>query len=192
MDQSQPPGLNVMTRPTDLHKPFELLITQHRGIVFKIVNTYCFTPDDRMDLAQEIMVQLWRAFSKYDGQRSFPTWMYRIALNVAISHVRTTVRRGVQPVRLDEELHDLPDHVAVELEFLYALEFAIERARREADESGRAEVEALRRRFLGAHLGAWIAPFAARVEGGARTAFYRELALMVRRFVELEARADSH
>lgn len=98
-----------MTQATDLHEPFKLLIEQHRGIVFKIVNTYCFDPDDRMDLAQEIMVQLWRAFSKYDGQRSFPTWMYRIALNVAISHVRTTVRRGVQPVRLDEELHNLPD-----------------------------------------------------------------------------------
>ncbi len=98
-----------MTQPTDLHEPFELLITRHRGIVFKIVNTYCFNPDDRMDLAQEIMVQLWRAFAKYDRQRPFATWMYRIALNVALSHVRSTVRRGVRPVQLDEDLHDLPD-----------------------------------------------------------------------------------
>ncbi|MCC6839342.1 MAG: sigma-70 family RNA polymerase sigma factor [Flavobacteriales bacterium] len=98
-----------MTQATDLHEPFKLLIEQHRGIVFKIVNTYCFDPDDRMDLAQEIMVQLWRAFAKYDGHRPFQTWMYRIALNVAISHVRTTMRRGMRPVQLNEDLHDLPD-----------------------------------------------------------------------------------
>lgn len=88
---------------------FRALMEQHQGIVFKIVNTYCFVAEDRRDLAQEIAVQLWRVFPKYDGQRSFSTWMYRIALNVAISQVRTTIHRGRYVVPLDEDLHDRPE-----------------------------------------------------------------------------------
>ena len=93
---------------------------------------------------------------------------------------------------VDEELHELPDHVAVELEFLYALEFSLERARRENDAEERERLEDLRRRFLGVHLGAWVEPFAARVESGAQSVFYRELAAMTRRFVSLVARAATH
>ena len=51
-------------------------------------------PDDRADLAQEIAVQLWRAWPKYDPAKAFSTWMYRVALNVAISHVREQTVRG--------------------------------------------------------------------------------------------------
>ena len=67
---------------------FESLLQRHRKIVYKVVNTYCWQADDRADLAQEIAIQLWRSFHTYDNERSFSTWMYRIALNVAISNVR--------------------------------------------------------------------------------------------------------
>ena len=67
---------------------FVALLDRHRGIVFKVAATYCAHPEDRRDLAQEISTQLWRAFPKYDATRSFSTWMYRIALNVAISSLR--------------------------------------------------------------------------------------------------------
>ena len=73
---------------------FAALLEQHRGIVFKVAATYCRHPEDRQDLAQEIAAQLWRAFSGYDPARLFSTWMYRIALNVAISHVRSTSGRA--------------------------------------------------------------------------------------------------
>jgi RNA polymerase sigma-70 factor (ECF subfamily) len=85
---------------------FEALLQDHRGIVFKVANTYCWHPDDRADLAQEIAVQLWRAWPRYDPARSFSTWMYRIALNVAISYVRKEVRNRNLSVPLQEELHD--------------------------------------------------------------------------------------
>ena len=68
---------------------FAELFEQHRKIVFKVANTYSRHPDDRADLAQEIAAQLWRAFPGYDPARSFSTWMYRIALNVAISFLRS-------------------------------------------------------------------------------------------------------
>jgi RNA polymerase sigma factor (sigma-70 family) len=86
---------------------FAALLEQHRGIVFKVAATYCRHRDDRQDLAQEIAAHLWRAFPGYDPTRPFSTWMYRIALNVAISHVRSSGRR-IPAVPLDEEHNSHP------------------------------------------------------------------------------------
>ncbi|MEO6366031.1 MAG: sigma-70 family RNA polymerase sigma factor, partial [Luteimonas sp.] len=94
---------------TDLRVAFSTLLQRHRGIVFKVVNTYTRHPDDRDELAQEIAAQLWRAYPDYDPARTFTTWMYRIALNVAISFVRSSAQRGRHDVPLDEGLHDLAD-----------------------------------------------------------------------------------
>jgi RNA polymerase sigma-70 factor, ECF subfamily len=85
---------------------FEALLQSHEGIVYKVANTYCWQPDERADLVQEIAAQLWRAWPKYDPSRTFSTWMYRIALNVAISYVRKEVRHRQVAVPLDETLHD--------------------------------------------------------------------------------------
>lgn len=84
------------------------LLDTHRAIVFKVVNAYCRDPHDRADLAQEIAAQLWRAWPGYDPQRRFSTWMYRIALNVAISHVRGAAAKRADEA-FDESLHDVAD-----------------------------------------------------------------------------------
>ncbi len=81
---------------------FETLLQRHRKIVYKVVNTYCWQADDRADLAQEIAIQLWRSFHTYNNERSFSTWMYRIALNVAISNVRHQDKLSQFSVPLDE------------------------------------------------------------------------------------------
>src|SRR5215813_4927521 len=85
---------------------FEALVQSHQGIMFKVANTYCWHADDRADLAQDILTQLWRAWPNYDASRTFSTWMYRIALNVAISFVRKEVRHHGVTVPLDEDVHD--------------------------------------------------------------------------------------
>ncbi len=94
----------------DRRELFGELIQRHRRIVFKVANTYAWQADDRDELAQEIAAQLWRAFPGYDAQRSFSTWMYRIALNVAISQVRSANHRRRHALPLDETLHDTADH----------------------------------------------------------------------------------
>ena len=95
---------------TDTHGIFSELLQRHAGIVFKVANTYARGRDDRADLAQEIAAQLWRAWPKYDSSRSVSTWMYRIALNVAISYVRSnSVRLRHDAVPLDDQLHDIAD-----------------------------------------------------------------------------------
>lgn len=88
---------------------FGALLERHGAIVFKVANTYCRNPDDRNDLAQDIAMQLWRAWPGYDRTRSFTTWMYRIALNVGISHTRSDSQRRHYAIPLDEQAHDLAD-----------------------------------------------------------------------------------
>lgn len=88
---------------------------------------------------------------------------------------------------IDEEFMELPDHVAVELEFLYLLTFNANQAERAGQRDDVVLTERLKARFLGEHLGAWIAPFAAAVTAGAQTAFYRELAAFTERFVRIES-----
>ncbi len=83
---------------------FQALLERHQKIVFKVAGTYCRHAEDRRDLVQEISVQLWRAFPRYDEKRSFSTWMYRIALNVAISFARRAAHRQMQPLPLNDSL----------------------------------------------------------------------------------------
>ncbi len=73
---------------------FQNLIDEHKKILYKICHAYCPNPADRDDLAQEIMFQLWRSFGRFDERVRFSTWMYRIALNVAISFYRRESVRG--------------------------------------------------------------------------------------------------
>ena len=68
---------------------FEELLLEHRKIIFKVASIYARGAENRNDLAQEIRVQLWRSFGSYNADRAkFSTWMYRVALNVAISQAR--------------------------------------------------------------------------------------------------------
>lgn len=88
---------------------FEAMLAAHRGIVFKVANTYGRLPEDRADLAQEIATQLWRAWPARDPARPASTWMYRIALNVAMSFVRNASLRQRHAVPLDESALDVAD-----------------------------------------------------------------------------------
>jgi RNA polymerase sigma-70 factor (ECF subfamily) len=81
---------------------FVQLLEQHRGILYKVTNAYCRDHDDRQDLAQEIALQLWRSYGRFDRQLRFSTWMYRIAMNVAISHYRAGRTRIRETQPLDE------------------------------------------------------------------------------------------
>ena len=94
---------------------FEALIARHRGIVFKVANVYGRDPEDRRDLAQEIYAQSWRAFPSYDPARSFSTWMYRVALNVAISYRRSAAYRERHVSTVDDAtLAAVPDPATTE------------------------------------------------------------------------------
>ena len=75
---------------------FVALLREHGPMLAQVVHAYGWTEDERKDLQQEVLAQLWRAFPSYDSARPFSTWMYRIALNVAISSARR--RRELVPL----------------------------------------------------------------------------------------------
>jgi RNA polymerase sigma factor (sigma-70 family) len=88
---------------------FLYLIQQNKKLVFKVCNAYCHDEEDRKDLVQEVIMQLWRSFEKYDGRCKLSTWMYRIALNTAISHYRASRNRAQNTVSIHESLIDFAD-----------------------------------------------------------------------------------
>ena len=94
----------TMTRVASVE--FAALLEDHRRLVFKVANTYGRGRSDVEDLAQEIAAQSWRAFPGYDPARNFSTWLYRIALNVAISWLRAEAPRRRRSVPFVAELHD--------------------------------------------------------------------------------------
>lgn len=75
-------------------KKFLSILENHKGIIYKIANSYCHGKEDRKDLVQEIIIQLWLSFDKYDSQYKISTWIYRIALNTSISTYRKNKTRN--------------------------------------------------------------------------------------------------
>lgn len=101
---------------------FQRRLAAHAGIVRKVAATYVWNDADRADLMQDIVAALWQAWPRYDPRRPFPTWMYRVALNVAISHVRGETLRRRHHTTFDPEVHvvhaPVRDHEAEEQEHL--------------------------------------------------------------------------
>lgn len=74
-------------------RDFELIVENHKGIIYKVANSYCKDDDDRKDLVQEIVIQLWRSFHRFNNSVKLSTWIYRVALNVSISFYRKDSKR---------------------------------------------------------------------------------------------------
>lgn len=87
---------------------------------------------------------------------------------------------------MDEEFRELPDHIAAELEFLYLLIFRENEALRAGETTKLEQARKLKRLFLTEHLGRWICPFAAAMRCNAQTVFYRHLADLTEKVVQLE------
>jgi RNA polymerase sigma factor (sigma-70 family) len=80
---------------------FISVIKDNQNLIFKICYSYCQDSDKRKDLQQEILMQLWNSFSKFDGRVKISTWIYRIALNTAISFYRNDSKHNSKKVSID-------------------------------------------------------------------------------------------
>ncbi|MEP2934858.1 MAG: sigma-70 family RNA polymerase sigma factor [Gilvibacter sp.] len=78
------------------HLDFTAVIKANEGIIYKIVSMYCDTREDKKDLYQEIVYQLYKSFDSFRGDSKVSTWMYRIALNTSITHINKKKRSGTQ------------------------------------------------------------------------------------------------
>lgn len=85
---------------------FIAIINAHQALIQRVCKLYCQEADDRQDLYQEIVLQLWRAYPRYEPHAKISTWLYRVALNVAISDLRQRTRKRTAG-SLDSAMFDL-------------------------------------------------------------------------------------
>ena len=102
------------------------ILNLHRGLIYKVCNLYCSDPEDRKDLFQEIVLQVWKSLGSFRQQSSLTTWMYRIALNTAITHLRKEKRSPMQVSLTSIDIPDVDEDGGKE-EMLTELFIAIER-----------------------------------------------------------------
>lgn len=73
---------------------FITLLTEHRNIIYKVCNLYMHDREHRDDLFQEITLQAWKSFGHFRGDARFSTWLYRVALNTAITYYKKEKRKA--------------------------------------------------------------------------------------------------
>lgn len=77
----------------DRRETFITAIKANEGLIYKIASVYTDNKEDRKDLVQEIIYNLWKSFDSFNQKSSLSTWMYRVAMNVAIYHLKITKRK---------------------------------------------------------------------------------------------------
>lgn len=75
-------------------KQFLSLVAEHKGILFKVGKMYMDNLEDQEDLHQEIIAQLWKSYGSFKGESEFSSWMYRVAVNTAITYFKKEKRRS--------------------------------------------------------------------------------------------------
>ena len=88
---------------------FISVIKDNQNLIYKICYSYCSNAESRKDLQQEILIQLWNSFSKFDGRVKLSTWIYRIALNTAITFYRNDSKHNDKKVSIDASIISLSD-----------------------------------------------------------------------------------
>ena len=92
-----------------MRKEFVDILNNHRGLIYKVCHLYCDDPEDRKDLFQEIVLQVWKSLGSFRQESTVGTWMYRIALNTAITHFRKEKRLGGKVSLTGIDIPDLND-----------------------------------------------------------------------------------
>jgi RNA polymerase sigma factor (sigma-70 family) len=86
----------------DKKEQFTAAISSNEGLIFRIAALYTNTAEDKHDLAQEIIYQLWKSFDSFSNHAALSTWMYRVAMNTAISQLKVA-KRKIRTVPMDDQ-----------------------------------------------------------------------------------------
>ncbi len=101
---------------------FKRWLTEHKGLIFKVVRANAFVPQDQEDLFQEITSQLWRSITSFKKESSETTWIYRVAFFSAMSWNRKEHRHRKGKSALDGAMPNAefsPEKRDPRLEWLY-------------------------------------------------------------------------
>ena len=89
--------------PQKQEADFVTLLEENQNIIHKICRLYTQSEAEHKDLFQEISIQLWRSFDRFEGKSKFSTWMYRVGLNTAITLYRKDKKR-IDTYALNDEI----------------------------------------------------------------------------------------
>lgn len=87
----------------EINQTFVQQINANVGIAHKVCRIYFDDADQRADVVQEMMYQLWKAYPSFDGRSKFSTWMYRVCLNTALGWRRKQTRRPEERLALQHD-----------------------------------------------------------------------------------------
>ena len=87
----------------DKKESFIRTIKESEGFIFKIASVYTNSSDDKNDLVQEILFQLWKSFDSFDKKANIGTWVYKVALNVALYQLKLS-KKKVLTIPIDEQI----------------------------------------------------------------------------------------
>lgn len=73
---------------------FRTLVDQHQEMVVNVCNSFLHNADDAMDVSQDVFIKIFESIHKYKGQAKLSTWIYRIAVNHSLNHIRSKKRRN--------------------------------------------------------------------------------------------------
>lgn len=76
-----------------MNQDFKSIISNHKGILYKIARSYASDDDDFHDLYQEILIQIWTSKKKFKKESKLSTWIYRVALNTALTHKKKNQKK---------------------------------------------------------------------------------------------------
>ena len=83
-------------------KAFEKLIVKNQYLIHKVCNIYRNTEEDKEDLFQEIVMQLWRAYPSFKGDSKFTTWLYKVAMNTSFMYLRSKKKVNDNEMKIED------------------------------------------------------------------------------------------
>lgn len=89
---------------------FIKVIKENKGLIFKVSALYTNSLQDREDLRQEIVFQLWKSFDTFNERSKLSTWLYRVAMNTAIYNLKSA-KRQLNTISIDTEAERYADVV---------------------------------------------------------------------------------
>jgi RNA polymerase sigma factor (sigma-70 family) len=99
----------------DKKKIFIKAIQENEGLIYKVATFYTNNKDDRDDVVQEIIYTLWKSFESFKQNSSLSTWMYQVAMNVAIFHLKRS-KKAVTTIPIDTGLLNSSESIADSVE----------------------------------------------------------------------------
>ena len=103
----------------NIEKEFTTMVHEYKDTIYMVC--YMFSKDNAEveDLYQEILINLWRSFPKFEQRSSVKTWIWRISLNTCISIDRKKRRRSLLPLEMDIDLYNDSDHDTKQIKMLH-------------------------------------------------------------------------